>query len=453
MTGSDPELVEGLGPGTGRNGAPLVGALPPGSRLLHIGLPKTGTTVVQRGAALNRDTLAAHGVCYPGSGFNHRDQTAALMQRPLGWRGRGAKLHARPVWDALMREAVSKASWRDGRTFISHEFVCESTDEQARRFVDELDPEHLHVAITLRGYADLLPSNWQQFVKSGHTGHFEDWLADALDGRTRRPTIRTFVRRNDQTAILRRWIRLLGADRVSVVIADKGRPTQLTDAFEDLLGLPRAATAARPAGGYVANRSLSAAEVELVRRINLIIAERGYDWRRYTSLIRHGVIARMQECRQPGPDEAPLLLPEWAADRALQIAGRHAEAIAASGCRVVGDLSALTAPVRTVTSAAAPTELPVDAAREAVAGLISATEGRGPFFDQAADGVEGRRISDPRLERFVGADGARQVLNAYRATRHLDGSTMAGVLAHRVTDAAGRLRQRLSGRASPASRP
>lgn len=431
----------------------VIDRLPSGSRLLHIGLPKTGTTSLQRGAALNRETLLAHGVCYPGRAFNHRDQMAALMERPLGWRGRGAKLHPRRLWDNLMGEVRSAESGGADLAFVSHEFVCESTDEQARRFVDELDPGRLHVAVTLRGFADLLPSNWQQFVKSGHTGHFEAWLKDALKAKTRRPTIGTFVRRNDQTAIVQRWVRLLGADRVTVVIGDKRQPDLLTNAFEDLLGLPRGATAARPAGGYVSNRSLSAAEVELVRRLNTVIADQKYDWRRYTTLIRHGVIARMQECRQPGPDEAPVTLPSWAAERALVLAGQHASAIADSGCRVVGDLATLSGPVRTVPAAVAPDAMPVDAAREAVAGLISAADGRGPFFDQAGDGVERRLTTDPRLERLVGPDDMLDVLNAHRATRHLDAKTFVGVLGHRFGDAAGRLRERLSGRASPASRP
>lgn len=427
-----------------------IGRLPSGARLLHIGLPKTGTTSLQRGAALNRETLLDNAVCYPGRAFNHRDQTAALMERPLGWRGRGAKLHSRRTWDALMREVRTAEAQGADLSFISHEFVCESTDEQARRFVTELDPDRLHVAITLRGFADLLPSNWQQFVKSGHTGLFENWLADALKGRTRRSTIKTFVKRNDQTAIVRRWVGLLGPGRVTVVIGDKRQPDLLINAFEDLLGLPRGATAARPAGGYVSNRSLSAAEVELVRRLNLVISEQGYDWRRYTALIRHGVIARMQECRRPGPDEAPVTLPGWAAEKALVIAGRHAAAIADSGCRVIGDPAALTAPVRTVEAAVPPQDIPLDAAAEAVAGLLSAADGRGPFFDQAGEGVERRATSDPRLERLVKPEDMLTVLNAYRATRHFSGTTLAAVLGHRFSGAAIRLRQRFTGPASPA---
>jgi hypothetical protein len=421
-------------------------ALPAGSRLLHIGLPKTGTTTLQRGAAVNRATLAEQGVCYPGHEFNHRDAVAALMQRPLGWRDRGATLPDRQLWDRLLGEVHGADA---ERVFISHEFACESDDRQARRFVDSLGRDRLQVAITLRGFADLLPTNWQQFVKSGYTRPFEWWLRQVLGDRSKLATTPTFYPRNDQAAIVNRWVRLLGPERVTVVIADKRQPDFLIDAFEDLLGLSRGSMASRPVGGYAANRGLSAAEVELVRRLNALMHQQHYDWRRYTILIRHGLIARMQECRRPGPDEPGLVLPAWAARKALVRAGEYADAIAGSGCRVVGDLALLTAPVRTADAVTPPSELPLDLVYEAAAGVLSAADGRGPFFDEAPGGVERRKTSDPRLERLYGPELTHQIINAHRATAHLDGRTLMAVAAlrryqnveRRVTPLTGRLRR------------
>ncbi|HEY9293791.1 MAG TPA: hypothetical protein VIP98_21135 [Microlunatus sp.] len=421
-------------------------ALPAGSRLLHIGLPKTGTTTLQRGAAVNRTALLEHGVCYPGKGFNHRDAVAALMQRPLGWRDNGATLHGQQKWQQLIDEVRKFDSRRSAskdssarRAFISHEFVCESTDRQVERFADEIGRDRLQVAVTLRGFADLLPTNWQQFVKSGSTRSFDSWLKIVLNEKRAAKDAPTFVKRNDQAAIIRRWTRIVGPERVSVVIADKRQPDFLINSFEDLLDLPRGTMSSRPVGGYAANRGLSSAEVELVRRLNTVVREQGYDWRRYTDLIRHGVIARMQECRRPAVDEPSPVLPEWAATKALARAQKYVAAIEESGCRVIGDLALLTADVRTVPRVEAPQQLPVDAVFEAVAGLISAADGRGPFFDQAADGVEGRRTTDPRLERFAGADETLTVLNAHRATRHLTGGAIGAVLVSRMTERIRRL--------------
>ena len=409
-------------------------ALPAGTRLLHIGLPKTGTTSLQRGLALNRDALLAAGVCYPGTAFNHRDQVAALMQRPLGWRTRGAKLHDRGLWDRLMAQVRRAESDGVRRSFISHEFCCESTDDQAARFVEELGADRIHVAVTLRGFAELLPSNWQQFVKAGYTKGFDRWLKDVLTPRPRQSTVKTFLRRNDQAAIVDRWVRLVGPDRVTVVIADKTRPAQLISAFESMLGLPAGATAARPVGGYVANRSLSSAETELVRRVNSVVHQQGYDWLRYTQLIRHGVIARMQECRSPGETEAKVVLPEWAAEAAAQRAEQYTRAIAESGCRVIGELSTLTAAVSSVPRVPDVDRVPIEAAVEAVSGLLSAADGRGPFFDQATEGLEGRRTTMPLLEKVIGPEHTLQVLNAHRATRHLGGRSLAAVGGLRLSE-------------------
>lgn len=393
---------------------PVIDQLPAGSRLLHIGLPKTGTTTLQRGAAVNRQQLLAQGVCYPGRAFNHRDAAAALMKRPLGWRGRGAVVHDQRVWDRLMAEVRQSTA---EKIFISHEFICESDDQQAERFGSELG-DRLHVAITLRGFADLLGSNWQQSVKSGHTGDFEQWLRAVLK-RRKSATVRTFYRRNDQAAIINRWTGLVGPGNVTVVIADKRNPDLLINSFEDLLGLDRGTMATRPVGGYAANRGLSAPEVELVRRVNTIMHAQHYDWRRYTSLIRHGLIARMQENRRPAPGEASLRLPGWAARAALQISRDYTDQLLASGCRVVGDPAALTAGLRTVDQVQQPVELPLDAVVEGVAGVLSAADGLGPFFDRAADGLERRRATDPLLDRVFNAEDSRRVLNAYRSTQHL----------------------------------
>jgi hypothetical protein len=50
--------------------------------------------------------------------------------------------------------------------------------------------------------------------------------------------------------------------------------------------------------------------------------------------------------REPGPDEPRIDTPQWALDRATEIAGEIVANIAASGVRVVGDLDSLAAPRR-----------------------------------------------------------------------------------------------------------
>ncbi|QGN33379.1 hypothetical protein [Microlunatus sp. Gsoil 973] len=400
--------------------------LPEGSRLLHIGIPKTGTTTLQRSAAYRRRELLEHGVCYPGKSLNHREAVSALMDRTLGWKN-SESAPGYGIWRRIENEVKTSPA---PRSLISHEFACESTDEQAGRFVEALG-QQVHVVITVRGFADLLGSSWQQYVKAGYLKPYRTWLRQILGDPAKLKTTPTFYKRNDQAAIVDRWIRVAGVENVTVVIADKRRPDQLINAFEDLLGVPTGLLSALPAGGFAANRSLSMPEAELVRRINKIFRDQDMTWDRYVDLMRNGLIARLQENRRPGPDEPVLTLPEWAAKKALVRAGQYADAIAASGCRVIGDLDTLTLPVRTVPRLPDITSVPVDAAHEAIAGLLSAEDGRGAFFDEPPEGVQRASSYPAYLQKLYPSENGLELANAIRATRHLDDRTIAAVAAYR----------------------
>ena len=131
---------------------------------------------------------------------------------------------------------------------------------------------------------------------------------------------RLFYRRNDQPAILRRWVAAAGTDRVIVVVPDKRDPDLLLDAFSDLLGAaPRPLASAAREADSGENRSMSWPEVEYLRRLNVAVRGR-LDWRQYEVWIRNGAVARLLTSRRPGPDEPAVTLPGWAAERANAIA-------------------------------------------------------------------------------------------------------------------------------------
>ncbi|MFP5283440.1 MAG: hypothetical protein ACLGIF_08330, partial [Actinomycetes bacterium] len=375
-------------------------ALPPGARLLHIGIPKTGTTALQRAAAARRARLSAHGVCYPGRTVNHREAVCALMGRRLGWLDAGDYVPSRRHWERLRAELDAAGH---ERALVSHEFVSECTDEQARRFREELGPT-LYVAVTLRGFAHLLPSSWQQYLKAGRRKAFRPWLAEILADDPHTRAAANFSRRTDQAALVRRWAEVVGPEWVIVVLADKARPTQLTDAFEDLLGLPRGALDLAGESGFASNRALSWPEAELLRRLNYVARKPRITWQDYDLLVRGGAITRLLENRRPRDDEPPVRLPAWAAERASARAQAYATDIAASGCRVVGDLDSLLAPVATSEGPDDPgDQVPVDAAVELAAGLLSAALGRGAFFDV------GEAARTPVLRRLTGTARGRRL--------------------------------------------
>lgn len=409
---------------------PLTTALPAGARLLHIGIPKTGTTALQTAAAAARPLLLEQGVLYPGRAVNHLQPVCALMGRPFGWTRTGTAVAPPMVrWTELMAEVERHAG---SRVLISHEFAAESTDEQARRFVEELGPS-THVAVTLRSFAALLGSSWQQYVKAGRRLSFGGWLRHVLADEPTSRSARLFYRRNDQAVIVRRWRDLVGPDRVIVVIPDKTRPEFVLDAFAALLGVP--GELLRPGSAVVGggeNRSMSWPEVEYLRQLNRAVRDR-LDWRQYEIWIRNGAVARMLTARRPRSEEPHLVLPPWAAERAQRIAAGYAAAVEASGVRVIGDLDALAAPaaVGTLKRVRA---VPMDAAAAAAAGLVSAGLGQGSHFD-----VTDRPLP-PVARRIAASDRGRRVLELNESVPTAKASELFAV---GVLRAARQLRHRL----------
>lgn len=363
---------------------------------------KTGTTSLQQAAAAHRDDLAAHGVLYPGRGVNHLYPVCALMGRRLGWSASGAVAPDLRWWRELMAE-IDDAG--EDRVLISHEFASECDDGQAARFLAELGPR-IHVVITLRGFATLLGSSWQQYVKAGRRKAFQPWLTDVLADKPGSNLARAFYRRHDQAAILTRWLDLVGSERLTVVIGDRQQPTLLLDAFSDLLGLPREFL--RDAPDDAENRSLSWQEAEYLRGVNARVHQARIGWRPYEVLIRDGLIARTLRERRPSEQETPMVLPEWAERPALERARLYHDAVVSSGCRIIGDPERLLdrPPVGELPP---PTTVPIDAATEATTGLLSAALGKGAEFDVTS------RPLPPELQRLLAFKRGRQWVELYEA--------------------------------------
>ncbi|MGQ0629852.1 MAG: hypothetical protein ACT4P1_02330 [Sporichthyaceae bacterium] len=367
----------------------LVAALPPRTRLLHIGTPKSGTTYLQRAAAANRDALLAHGTRYPGTAINHRIPVLALMGQEMGWGG-AEKLPSPSKWKRLMAEVEAD---KTRRIYLSNESATLCDDAQAARFIDALGPR-THVLITLRGYAALLGSNWQQHVKTGAKISFDAWLRAVLAEQLSTDVGKAYDKRINLTAVVNRWVKVAGADRVTVVIADKRRPSFLTDVLADLLAVPRSVLAAGSSDGFSANRSMSYPEVEMVRALNEVVRSHGRtDWAQYSMLVRTGATARMLAMRAPAEGEPAVVLPEWAAAIAEPRSRVHADAVAASGARIIGSVTSLHEPVSTVAALPVVDSVPISAAAQALAGAISAATGRRAFFGsdpEKADPAVGR---------------------------------------------------------------
>ena len=361
--------------------------LPLRSRLLHVGLTKTGTTALQNVASRRRADLLPHGVRYPGQRYNHRRAAFALYHRG----GRDAE--PRPdAWDALQRELAGDPQ---RRILISNEFIAGWDDAVAARFLDELGPR-THVVITLRSFGALLPSIWQQYVKSGYTTGFEDFLTVVLGG----PAQMTVppppnIDRHDQGEVVARWVRAAGAERVTVVVGDKSRPQLISTAFEELLGLPAGMLHDPSQRGSGTNRSLSVDEAGLLLAVNRILAAYRVEDEDLVRIVRRVATTRLLDEGQAPDSRSTLALPPWAADAAAVRGRGFAAAIAAVGVAVIGDLADLgRTPQSRPGRWASPPAVSTDVAAQALVGALSAGLGRGSNFDRTA-GTRPFRMSVP----------------------------------------------------------
>jgi hypothetical protein len=354
---------------------PDVAPLPERARLFHVGIPKSGTTSLQMAASTGRETLRRHGVLYPGTRVNQRDAVLGFMGRRWGWTSEG--IPPREAWDELMAEIEADT---ERRVLFGHEFAAESDVETAGRFVEAIG-ERPHVIITLRSPGGILPSAWQQYIKAGVPIAFDDWLGAVLADPPDRNVTKGFHDRNDQAGVVERWAEAAGADRVTVVVLDKGRPELLFDTFEQLLDLPSGTLAAQELGGFASNRGLTVPEAELFLALNKTIDPYDVEWDDFQRMVRNGAARRVLENRNT--DEEGEQLPAWAVKRAAEIGASYAEAIAATGVQVVGDLDQLAeeVPAR-ADEGPPPSTIPVELAAEAMAGMLSAGSFRGAFFGE-----------------------------------------------------------------------
>ena len=71
---------------------------------------------------------------------------------------------------------------------LSSEFFADAPDDETvARVVEQLGGDRVHVLVTLRPLARIMPSQWQQYVQNGLRMDYEDWLAH-MSRRTRSPT-------------------------------------------------------------------------------------------------------------------------------------------------------------------------------------------------------------------------------------------------------------------------
>ena len=327
---------------------------------MHVGPYKTGSTALQGALHRARDELARHDAAYAGQGSRAmRAGWAVLGETP---RGRHTAVDAE--WSALVDDVRHKA---DARLCLSSEDLAMAGPDVVRRIVTDLGADRVHVLVVARRLDRLLPSQWQQRTQEFGTLTYDAFLHAVLDEDVPDddPTRRTFWRSHDLADLVGRWVAEVGGDRVTVVVADEDDRTLLPSTVERLLALPPGLLEV-----HGSNPSLTAAGVELFRRLNGVAEQRAWPDAVFARIAK-AMVGEMQQVPRHPDDDTVRGLPAWAVDRVRHLSRERATALLASGAVLVGDPSLVEACDPARAAAAEPEVLRPDVVVAALTGVVS----------------------------------------------------------------------------------
>jgi hypothetical protein len=345
--------------------------LPERAVLVHIGPYKTGTTAIQTSLHEHRPELAEHGITYPGRYHRQMRPSWALLGRS---RVGEARVPERE-WDALVDE-VREAP---GRVVISSEDFASARPVHVRRLVDDLGADRVHVLVVARRLDKLLPSAWQERVKSvNETRTYDAWLREVLSVERDGRAARTFWHNHGLRTLVDRWTTALPPERVIVLVNDEDDRRLQAATFERLLGLPDGALTPGPHS----NTSLSLERIELCRQVNLAVEERGWVGARRLNAPRRALLAGLREAPLQAFESRIPPLPAWTGARLVELSDERARTVAESGVRVLGDPDLLRytpdpdAPDLEPSPSVVPTEAAASALEHSLAGMLERDRAR-----------------------------------------------------------------------------
>jgi hypothetical protein len=292
---------------------------------LHVGSPKTGTSYLQNVLWRSREELAAQGVVLPLRRADHFFLTLVLRDE--------YDAAADPPRAADVLERLDAALARtDGDVLITHELLSVVAPEQIDAFLARLTAFEVHVVVTTRSLDRQLPSEWQQFVKTRHTGTYAGFLDDVRTNPDHR-----FWAGQDFAAIAAKWGATLPPAQVHVVtLPPSGAPPdELLRRFCSVLGVDASRLDADVERD---NASIGYEQAELLRRVNETLGPRLRTQRAAYAKTVKFFYAEQVLAAQSGQR---LVLPASERDWCSAAARDQADRIAAAGYDVVGDVEEL----------------------------------------------------------------------------------------------------------------
>lgn len=297
---------------------------------LHVGAPKTGTSMVQELLYNNRKELANHGVLFPGRRRDAHFMAALdLLERTWG----GLEADAPGSWDYL----VGKAQKWNGTVVISHEVFAGASEEQVKRAINSLSGCDVHVVYTARDLSRQVPAEWQEQVKHRKKLKYSAFLKDLRRDDPQGYSSRWFWAVHHWPEVLRRWSADLPAENVHLVtVPPPGAPRALLiDRLTALWGIEQEWLSEE---SDRANVSLGAVETTVIRKINKRNPPATYEGPYYREWVRE-LLAHRTLAGRDGAQR--LILPPKHLNWARRLTSAWIDELAARSYDVRGELDEL----------------------------------------------------------------------------------------------------------------
>ena len=342
----------------------------------HIGSSKTGTTFIQQVLASNQQRLLADNVLIPGKSRRVRGKAARGLNH---WAAGGPTPGA---WLAMAKEIEQH---RHQTAIISQEFLCWLDDSQIEQFLTPLGDRTVHVILTTRDLARLIPAQWQSSMRQANSWTLTEYshaVADLSGRGDKDPARKHFWRRHDYGTILRRWVAAVGSANVTVVTLPPSgaEPDELWRRFCTATRLIPERYETRG----VRNTSLGASSAEILRRLNATKTIRSMSGKHYVTEVNTRLTRLVMDPRRP--QEPSLTLPteqrDWVSGRAEEIIAEIEE----TGVRIIGSLDDLR-PLPISKPYQAPETISDD---DLLAASMDALAGYAASYADRLDEVEGR---------------------------------------------------------------
>jgi hypothetical protein len=204
---------------------------------LHIGPPKTGTTAIQAAATNAKGQLLAQ----------ENIEYLADENKPHAFHATLDLINSETLNARDARRIRSKVgSWQGLKSmmlrsdanafFISSEALAAFSLEHIGKFRSEIGPMRIHLILTFRPLLELMPSQWQQWVRIGEERELGQFIDETIQEYEQSPPS-YFWNTHDTARVAKRWIEGLSPDHVSLIVVDRVQPELILRHFEQVLGI------------------------------------------------------------------------------------------------------------------------------------------------------------------------------------------------------------------------